>query len=432
MEFIRNFFRKKRDINDFEDDLLNLGNIEEDSIVIDDNQSQDRHTQEPQRTWLKGWMISVFFVSIAVLVIYWDTRKLKLDLPKSQPKQTSNSNFKPFNLNWDKEIDQVESHLKEKTKIAERTSTHKAKDKIKPEIYGEFRRYNYAETSKQPSVNNEKRQVETNKNDVVYSNNQDAPSRTRRYDQQIAEVKAKGEAQTLSRNDFYEKMIANANPNKEEKRTTLNERLDVEPLKKVHAVQDVDLDYQIHKSTKISAIVNEHMSTDLGGFISSVITRNIYSSNGKKLILPAGSIATGRYPAGLKRGISLAFTTWEDIRTPCGGTIHLQSPGASPMGLPGQKLEIDSHFIERFGSSMMLSLVNAGVSIAGGFATQGNSQTISDIQQNLNKSSEIALQDSIGIKPTGYARAGQEISILVARDLNFKNIFKDGEMICEK
>jgi type IV secretion system protein VirB10 len=199
----------------------------------------------------------------------------------------------------------------------------------------------------------------------------------------------------------------------------------------VSATQDTGLDYHIYKWAKITAIINEHMSTDLGGFISSVVTHNIYSSNGEKLIIPFGSIATGRYPAGLKKGMNLVFTVWEDIRTPCGTTIHLQSPGTSPMGLPGQKVDIDYHIAERFGASMMLSLINAGVSMAGGFATQGNSQAISDIQNNINKSSEIALQDSIGIKPTGYAKAGQEIAILVARDLDFKSAFKNGEPLCE-
>ena len=37
---------------------------------------------------------------------------------------------------------------------------------------------------------------------------------------------------------------------------------------------------------------------------------------------------------------------------------------------------------------------------------------------------ELALENSINIQPTGYANQGQQINILVARDIDFSDIYK--------
>jgi len=441
MEWFKKIF-KKNDIKDIDDDLINLGTIEDDSVFVADDQVVDREPQKIRKNWLRDWMIWGVVFFIAGIIIYLDVRDFKLKIPKKN-ETVKKENFKPVELDWQsqivKEIEQKKAEIEHETAKIETTfETHEIekkqqeKKKRKKEKYGEFKRYGFLLNDKKNKSEQKHTSNRNRRNYAVYINSDDGYIDENKIAEQTRkEIENRGgRGDGFDRNAYMKTIMSGINGSKEETKT-LNEKLNVKPLKKVYAALDTDLDYQLFKGTKISAILNEHMSTDLGGFISAVIDHDVYSSNGEKLIIPAGSIATGRYASGLKKGVRLVFTVWEDIRTKCGANINLKSPGTSPMGLPGQQIEIDHHFVERFGSSLMLSLVNAVVSTAGGFATQGNTQTISDIQNNLNKSSEIALQDSIGIKPTGYAEAGQSITIMVARNLNFKNVFKNGEPICE-
>ena len=45
-------------------------------------------------------------------------------------------------------------------------------------------------------------------------------------------------------------------------------------------------------------------------------------------------------------------------------------------------------------------------------------------EANTGRMAEIALENSISIQPTGYANQGQQINILVARDIDFSDIYK--------
>jgi type IV secretory pathway VirB10-like protein len=425
MGFFSKLFPKKKEYKDIEDDLLNDDLLSDDSQFIEEPENkkgESRTIQEVDGTWLKDWMIWAFGAICIVLFLYIDGNAFKIHWPSSDDPEEK-STFKPIELNWSTGIEEkLAEKIKEVEKRESEVSHHverKAEQKaVKIVKYGAFKRYTLAGGSPEKKDKPSSKQKEVK--DI-------SPEQIRmKYE---SDMQAKTPA--FDKGSYVKDIIAGLNNKGETKQKTLNEKLNVEPLKKVSAIQDYGMDYHIYKGTKIPAIINEHMSTDLGGFISSVITGEIYSSNGVKSIIPIGSIATGRYPAGLKEGVNLAFTVWEDIRTPCGATIKLGSPGTSPMGLPGQKMKLDNHYIERFGSSMMFSLINAAVSTAAGFATQGSNQTVSDIQANLNRSAEIALEHSIDIKPTGYAEAGQEITIMVARDLDFKNIFNEsGELRC--
>ena len=442
MEWIKRIF-KKEEIKDIDDDFIKLGEIEDDTTFIEDDTVVDREPQEIRKNWLRDWMIWGFFLFLTALFIYFGGQDFKIAWPDDIKKQPEEDKFEPVKLDWQsqiiKEIQEKKNEFQQETKVAEKVAEKHEEQQVrriakkprKKEVYGPFKRYGSLLDKHKPKNNRKQRTASNTNNDDFYVNGNNDVDERAIAEQTRNEIRSRGGNDGFDRSEYMKSIMEGINGGGKEKTKTLNEQLDVKPLKKVYAELDTDLDYQIFKGTKISAILNEHMSTDLSGFISAIIDHDVYSSNGEKLIIPAGSIATGRYSSGLKKGIKLVFTVWEDIRTSCGANINLKSPGTSPMGLPGQQIDIDYHFVERFGSSLMLSLVNAVVSTASGFATSGNRQAVSDVQSNFNKSSEIALQDSIGIKPTGYAQAGQSITIMVGRNLNFKNVFKNGEMICQ-
>lgn len=153
-----------------------------------------------------------------------------------------------------------------------------------------------------------------------------------------------------------------------------------------------------------------------------VITRNIYSDNGKVLLIERGSTASGEYKSSLRQGMARIFVLWSRIKTPHGVVIDLDSPGTDQLGGAGVPGYVDTHFWERFGGALMLSLVD---DVAAGLATnQNNNQfnfnNTSDAAQNMATE---ALKNTINIPPTLYKNQGEQVGIYIARDLDFSDVY---------
>ncbi len=209
-----------------------------------------------------------------------------------------------------------------------------------------------------------------------------------------------------------------------EKEKTLNEQLDIANNSTVHATRINGLSTKLLQGKMIGAILETAIQSDLSGMVRAEITEPVYSSNGKRLLIPQGSRVVGQYTGGLKNGQSRIFIVWQRVITPSGIDVALNSPGTGPLGRAGHGGWIDSHFWERFGSSILLSILGGGTSALAGFAADGNQQAISNTQQGFNRSAEIALENSINIKPTLHKNHGESIKIFVARDIDFKRVLE--------
>lgn len=146
-----------------------------------------------------------------------------------------------------------------------------------------------------------------------------------------------------------------------------------------------------------------------------LVNHDVYSDDGRHLLVPRGSVAVGEYRGGLQRGVNRIFVIWTRLRTPGGLDLELASPTTGELGESGLRVDIDSHFMERFGGSALLSIIG-GLS-----ATQsgGSGDRYADTANSFSRSAEIALENSINIRPTGFLRQGTKIIIMMAQDLDF-------------
>lgn len=195
----------------------------------------------------------------------------------------------------------------------------------------------------------------------------------------------------------------------------LDERLKSSETASVKASVLQDPDFLIAQGKTISAIIETAVSSDLPGKVRAVVNEVIYSENGVTPIITKGSRVIGEYRAGIVRGQGRLFVIWNRIITPEGVDIQIQSPGTDQLGRSGHDGWIDTHFTERFGASFLLSTIGAAASQSGDSAFE---QQLGD---NLNSSAEIALSQSIDIRPTLHKNQGEAIHIFVARDLNFRD-----------
>lgn len=126
-----------------------------------------------------------------------------------------------------------------------------------------------------------------------------------------------------------------------------------------------DRNYLVTRGTFLDCALITAIQSTIPGFTSCLLTRNIYSDNGRVLLLDRGSIIEGQHQSGqMRAGMNRIFVLWTRVRTPVGTYVELESPGTDELGRSGLPGWVDTHFWERFGGALMLSLVEDAVDYA--------------------------------------------------------------------
>lgn len=175
----------------------------------------------------------------------------------------------------------------------------------------------------------------------------------------------------------------------------------------------------------IDCVLETKIVSTVPGMTSCHLTRDVYSSNGRVVLLDRGSRVVGFYQGGVNQGEARIFVQWSRVETPQGVIVNLDSPGSGPLGEAGVGGYIDTHFRERFGGAIMLSMID---DLGDYFANKNNSAQSQSIQfgNSTSAAQELArttLQNSINIKPTLYKNQGERLTIFVARDLDFRDVY---------
>lgn len=184
-----------------------------------------------------------------------------------------------------------------------------------------------------------------------------------------------------------------------------------------------DRNFLVTQGTFIDCALETAISSDLPGFVSCRVTRDIYSTNGNVLLLERGSKIVGQYQGGLQRGQARIFAVWNRVETPSGVIVTLNSPGTDALGRSGHDGAVDKHFWERFGGAILLSLIDDLGNTAAASASENQGVQIGSTTGAAQEAASIALENSINIPPTLYKNQGEHISIFVARDLDFRGVY---------
>jgi type IV secretion system protein VirB10 len=184
-----------------------------------------------------------------------------------------------------------------------------------------------------------------------------------------------------------------------------------------------NLNSLIAQGTMISGILETAIQSDLPGMVRAVISEDVYSFDGSHLLIPQGSKLVGRYKSGVVRGQSRVFVIWNRMIRNDGVSVNIGSYGTDALGRSGLDGEIDTHFFERFGSSVLLSMIDAGLKIGVNAMDDTDSATVAlETGDDFSRASEIALENSIAIPPTIHVDQGKRIKVFVGKDLDFSQV----------
>ncbi|MGC1302071.1 MAG: TrbI/VirB10 family protein, partial [Caulobacteraceae bacterium] len=173
-------------------------------------------------------------------------------------------------------------------------------------------------------------------------------------------------------------------------------------------------DKVIAQGAVIPAVLETALNSDLPGFARALVSRDVRSFDGSQVLIPRGSRLVGQYKSSPQTGQSRMLIVWTRLLRPDGVTIQLGSPTTDDIGEAGLSGKVDRHFLQRYGSAILLTVVGGLATVAGG----NNTVVIGTASQGSSAAS-VALQNDVKISPTVKVMQGAAIQVFVARDLDF-------------
>ena len=227
------------------------------------------------------------------------------------------------------------------------------------------------------------------------------------------------------------------------------------------ATKNNRIDALVAQGTMIRGVLETALQSDLPGMVRAVTTENVWSLDGRRVLIPAGTRLVGEYRSGIAQGQTRVFVVWTRLLRSDGVSVQLGSNGADELGRAGNAGFVDNHYVERFGSAILLSLVGGVSQFLSGYGqnygTSGNNGTVTtvtdpitglttttqsglnqnqlslqarqiaaqNVSQTLTTIAQDALRNTINIPPTIHLDQGSRIIVFVRRDLDFSAFYPD-------
>jgi type IV secretion system protein VirB10 len=228
------------------------------------------------------------------------------------------------------------------------------------------------------------------------------------------------------------------------------------------ASQNRRIDALVPQGTMIRAVLENAVVSDLPGMVRAVTTEDVWSFDGRRILIPSGARLIGDYRSAIARGQTRVFIVWTRMLRSDGVSVQLGSPGTDDLGRTGNTGYVDNKYVERFGAAIVLSVVGAASQFIAGLGvrdtnTGGATVTVTDpvtgittttqasgnnsgglsqtdrarqiaaqtTSQTLTQLAQEALKESINIPPTIYLDQGTRVIVFVRRDLDFSALYPD-------
>jgi type IV secretion system protein VirB10 len=170
----------------------------------------------------------------------------------------------------------------------------------------------------------------------------------------------------------------------------------------------------VTQGTLIPAVLETAIDTDVPGFVRAIVSADVRSFDGTRILIPRSSRLIGQYRSGLQAGQKRAYVIWTRLIRPDGASVNIASPAVGFSGETGLAGKVNTRFFERFGSAMLLSVVG-GLSAIG-----GNAGVV--IASGGQSAAAAAVGQTAQISPTVRVRQGEPIRVFTARDLDFSKV----------
>lgn len=180
-----------------------------------------------------------------------------------------------------------------------------------------------------------------------------------------------------------------------------------------------DRNFLITAGSFIPCVLQTAMDSSQPGYVSCIVPRNIYSDNGRVVLMEKGTRIVGEYQGGLNRGQYRLFVLWTRAVTPRGIAIDIGSPATDALGRGGVDGRVNNFFWQRFGTALLFSLVEDATTIG----AEAASNSASNTTRVPSDAASTILQQNGQIRPVLRKNQGEDVGITVAQDFDFSAVY---------
>jgi type IV secretion system protein VirB10 len=179
--------------------------------------------------------------------------------------------------------------------------------------------------------------------------------------------------------------------------------------------------YTVMQGTLIEASLETAVSTDLSGNVAAIVSHDVWSFDMSRVLIPRGSRLFGRYDSDVDAGQRRVLIAWDRIVTTDGQSVELAAYGTDRIGRSGLPGKVRNHFMQRFGTAALISVIGAVPAIAAS-RYEGDevaSDTAENVGNDLGEAVNNVMADYLRIPPTISVNQGAVVMVRVDADIEF-------------
>lgn len=181
--------------------------------------------------------------------------------------------------------------------------------------------------------------------------------------------------------------------------------------------------FLLPKGAFIDCTLETAIDSTFDGMVTCVGANDVYSADGKVVLLERGTKYFGEKRGETRLGQGRIFVLWSEARTPTGVVARLDSPGTDELGRTGLPGHVDTHFWDRFGAAILISVIDGGLQALAASQGAGGGTTVQLSPTGSRDVMTEILRSTIAIPPTILKNQGDRIQVLVARDVDFRSVY---------
>lgn len=182
-------------------------------------------------------------------------------------------------------------------------------------------------------------------------------------------------------------------------------------------------DYVVFEGTVLETVLVTRLNGDFSGPVICMLTNNIYSHDGQRLLIPAGTKVLGETKRVEGFGQTRLAVVFHRLIMPDGFSVDLdQFHGLNQIGETGLKDQVNHHYLQIFGASIAVGAIGGLAEVGTNTSSLGLPQTPTDayrqgVAASLAQSSTHILDRFLNLLPTITIREGHRVKVYLMQDL---------------
>jgi type IV secretion system protein VirB10 len=182
-------------------------------------------------------------------------------------------------------------------------------------------------------------------------------------------------------------------------------------------------DYVVFEGTVLETVLVTRLNGDFSGPVICMLTNNIYSHDGQRLLIPAGTKVLGETKRVEGFGQTRLAVVFHRLIMPDGFSVDLdQFHGLNQIGETGLKDQVNHHYLKIFGASIAVGAIGGLAEVGTNTSSLGLPQTPTDayrqgVATSLAQSSTHILDRFLNLLPTITIREGHRVKVYLMQDL---------------